>query len=153
MRTHALQAGDQHPLGVGAGSLAMLAALPDDEIAEIIETNRAILDARYPAYSPAQLRTEIALTRRQGFALNPGHIVASSWGVGVPVRYPDGRVAGALSIAAIDSRMQPQRQEELAVVLRHEAREVETRIVAMLERRTKPEQPAQDEIRTAETTP
>lgn len=153
VRTHALQAGDQHPLGVGAGSLAMLAALADDEIAEIIETNRAILDARYPAYSPAQLRTEIALTRRQGFALNPGHIVASSWGVGVPVRYPDGRVAGALSIAAIDSRMQPQRQEELAAVLRHEARQVEARIVAMLERRTKPEQPAQDEIRTAETTP
>ena len=29
VRTHALQAGLQHPLGVGAGSLAMLSALPD----------------------------------------------------------------------------------------------------------------------------
>ncbi|CAN7308903.1 IclR family transcriptional regulator [Bosea sp. LjRoot90] len=151
VRTHALQAGDQHPLGVGAGSLAMLAALADDEIAEMIEANRAILDARYPAYSPAQLRAEIALTRRQGFALNPGHIVASSWGVGVSVRYPDGRVAGALSIAAIDSRMQPQRQQELATLLRQEARQVEHRIAAMLDRRQG--KPAQDEIRTAETTP
>jgi len=151
VRTHALQAGDQHPLGVGAGSLAMLAAMADDEIAEIIETNRAILDARYPAYAPMQLRAEIDLTRRQGFALNPGHIVASSWGVGVPVRYPDGRVAGALSIAAIDSRMQPQRQEELAAALRHEARQVEIRIANMLGRRQA--QPAHNEIRTAETTP
>jgi DNA-binding IclR family transcriptional regulator len=154
VRTHALQAGDQHPLGVGAGSLAMLAALADDEIAEAIEANRAVLAARYPAYSPAQLRAEIDLTRRQGFALNPGHIVASSWGVGVAVRYPDGRVVGALSIAAIDSRMQPQRQEELAALLRHEARQVETRIAIMLARRqAQPKQPAQDEIRTAETTP
>ncbi|KRE24159.1 transcriptional regulator [Bosea sp. Root483D1] len=154
VRTHALQAGDQHPLGVGAGSLAMLAALPDAEAASMIEANRAILDARYPAYAPAQLKAEIALTRRQGFALNPGHIVASSWGVGVPVHYPDGRVAGALSIAAIDSRMQPQRQEELAELLRHEARQVEHRIAAMLDRRqAQPKPLVQHEIRTAETTP
>ncbi len=151
VRTHALQAGDQHPLGVGAGSLAMLAALPDAEIEAVIEANRAILLARYPAYSPTQLQADIAQTRAQGFALNPGRIVASSWGVGVAVHYPDGRVAGALSIAAIDARMQPQRQEELGATLRHEARQVETRIAAMLVRRQA--QPAQDEIRTAETTP
>ena len=29
VRTHALQAGNQHPLGIGAGSLAMLSALDD----------------------------------------------------------------------------------------------------------------------------
>jgi DNA-binding IclR family transcriptional regulator len=150
VRTHALQAGDQHPLGVGAGSLAMLALMPDAESTAMIEANRAVLTTRYPAYSPAQLITDIALARAQGFALNPGRIVTNSWGIGVAVRYPDGRVAGALSIAAIDSRMQPQRQEELGALLRHEARQVETRIAAMLDRqRTKP---AQDEIRTAETT-
>lgn len=151
VRTHALQAGDQHPLGVGAGSLAMLAALPDAEGEAMIEANRAILAARYPAYSPAQLITDIALARAQGFALNPGRIVASSWGVGVAVRYPDGRVAGALSIAAIDSRMQKQRQEELGALLRLEARQVETRIAAMLDRRQA--RSVQDGIRTAETTP
>lgn len=154
VRTHALQAGDQHPLGVGAGSLAMLAALPDAEGEAVIEANRPVLLARYPAYSPAQLRADIAQTRAQGFALNPGRIVASSWGVGVAVRYPDGRVAGALSIAAIDARMQPRRQEELGAALRHEARQVETRIAAMLARRQPlPEQPERNGIRTAETTP
>lgn len=151
VRTHALQAGDQHPLGVGAGSLAMLALMPDAEAAAMIEANRPVLAARYPAYSPAQLITDIALAREQGFAVNPGRIVANSWGVGVGVRYPDGRVAGALSIAAIDSRMQPQRQQELATLLREEARQVEARIAAMLDRR--PAKPAQDETRTSETTP
>jgi DNA-binding IclR family transcriptional regulator len=151
VRTHALQAGDQHPLGVGAGSLAMLALIPDAESTAMIEANRAVLTARYPAYSPAQLVTDIALARAQGFALNPGRIVANSWGIGVGVRYPDGRIAGALSIAAIDSRMQPRRQEELAALLRQEARHVEARIASMLDRRQG--KPAQDEIRTAETMP
>lgn len=154
VRTHALQAGDQHPLGVGAGSLAMLAALPDAEGEAMIEANRPTLLARYPAYSPAQLQADIAQTRAQGFALNPGRIVASSWGVGVAVHHPDGRVAGALSIAAIDARMQPRRQEELGTVLRREARQVETRIAAMLARRqAQPAPPARNGIRTAETTP
>lgn len=151
VRTHALQAGDQHPLGVGAGSLAMLALMPDAESTAMIEANRAVLTARYPAYSPAQLITDISLARQQGFALNPGRIVTNSWGIGVGVRYPDGRIAGALSIAAIDSRMQPQRQEELGALLRHEARQVETRIVGMLGRRQA--QPATAEIRIVETTP
>ena len=66
------------------------------------------------------------------------------------MRYPDGRVAGALSIAAIDSRMQKQRQEELAALLRHEARQVEAKIASMLDRRQG--KPVQDEISTAETT-
>ena len=128
----------------------MLALMPDAEATAMIEANRAVLAARYPAYSPAQLITDISLARAQGFALNPGRIVTNSWGIGVAVRYPDGRVAGALSIAAIDSRMQKQRQEELAALLRHEARQVEAKIASMLDRRQG--KPVQDEISTAETT-
>ena len=43
------------------------------------------------------------------------------------------------------------RWTELAALLRHEARQVEARIAAMLDRRQA--RPAQEEIRTAETTP
>jgi DNA-binding IclR family transcriptional regulator len=41
---------------------------------------------------------------------------------------PDGRAAGALSIAALDTRMHPERQRELAALLHAEARTVEARI-------------------------
>ena len=114
VRTHALQAGDQHPLGVGAGSLAMLAALPDADIAAIMAANGRALSERYPGFAPAQIAADIALARERGFSLNPGRLVASSWGVGKAFRYPDGRIAGAFSLAAIDSRMQADRQVELA---------------------------------------
>ena len=131
VRTHALQAGLQHPLGIGAGSLAMLSALPDTEIESVLAANRAIMGAQYPSYSVDQMRLDVADTRRRGFALNPGRIVSSSWGVGTVFRYPDGRVAGALSIAAIDSRVGPERQPELAQHLKTETARIEAKLRTM----------------------
>lgn len=125
VRTHALQVGDQHPLGVGAGSLAILAALPDDDVDRILTAQAAVLEARYPLFGPATLRDDVAATRARGFALNPGRVVASSWGIGAAFRYPDGRIAGAFSIAAIDSRMAPARQAELGALLAAEVRQME----------------------------
>jgi len=131
VRTHALQAGFEHPLGVGTGSLAMLAALPDEEVEAVLAANDAVLRTKYPMLPAARIREGVAETRARGFALNPGLIFANSWGIGVAVRGPDGRVAGALSIAAIDSRMQPERQNELAGYLAIEVRVVEERLAQM----------------------
>ncbi len=130
VRTHALQTGDQNPLGVGAGALALLSALPEAE-RETTILGLADAYAAYPGYSVEIVRADVAQTLAAGYALNPGRVVASSWGIGVPLRFPDGRVAGALSIAAIDNRMQPARQQELAAILHAEARAVETRIAAV----------------------
>src|SRR5690606_34188915 len=52
VRTHALQAGFEHPLGVGAGSLAMLSALPDDEVEAVLAANARVLAAKYPMLPP-----------------------------------------------------------------------------------------------------
>lgn len=131
VRTHALQAGFEHPLGVGAGSLALLAALEDDEVEATLAANAPLLAERYPLLPPERIRADVALTRERGFSLNPGLIVANSWGVGVAVRRPDGRPAGALSIAAIDSRMQETRQRELAGYLGEEAARVEGKLAGM----------------------
>jgi DNA-binding IclR family transcriptional regulator len=131
VRTHALQAGLQHPLGVGAGSLAMLAALPDEEVERIMAANERVLLSQYPGFPPEEIRADVALTRERGFALNPGRLVASSWGVGIAFRYPDGRVAGALSLAAIDSRMLPARQVELAGYLATEVTRMERLLAEM----------------------
>jgi len=131
VRTHALQVGSQHPLGVGAGSLAMLAALPDEEVAQVMAANERVLLAQYPGFAPDELMADLKLTRERGVSLNPGRLVASSWGMGAAFRYPDGRVAGALSLAAIDSRMQPPRQPELARQLLAEVAEMERLLARM----------------------
>lgn len=121
IRTHVLQAGDRHPMGIGAGSLAILAALPDAEVDRIFAANAAVLAERYPAYSQDLLRACVAETRASGYAFNPGILMPGSWGIGVPVRGPDGTPIGALSIAAIESRLGPERRAELVPLLCREA--------------------------------
>jgi DNA-binding IclR family transcriptional regulator len=130
VRTHALMRGDRKPAGVGAGALAMLAALPKAEAA-------ALLDRLAPLVGEwmSGLQEDLAHARAQGHALNPGRIVAGSWGLGVAIPWPDGRPAGALSIAAIENRMTPARQADLAAALHREAAVIAASL-ADLERNT-----------------
>lgn len=133
IRTHALQPGDRHPLGVGAGALAILAALPDDAVeAHLAEAAPRL--GRYPALTPRVLQDAVAAARRDGYALNAGLIVPGSWGVGVAIRAPDGSIAGALSLAAIESRLGPDRQREVARLLRAEADAAEAALNRRLSR-------------------
>lgn len=138
VRTHALQTGDQHPLGVGAGSLAILAALDDDEVEEIIGRNTPVLAARYPAYSRETLLDGVAEARQGGIAFNPGLVVANSWGIGGAIRFPDGRIAGSLSIAAVDARLQPARRREVGALLKGEIAKVEAKLAKLVAPRASP---------------
>ncbi|GHC72896.1 IclR family transcriptional regulator [Limoniibacter endophyticus] len=142
IRTHALQAGFEHPLGVGAGSLAMLASLPDDEIAFILDINRPLLMERFPKLHPDRIWADVHATRETGVAFNPGLVYANSWGMGMAVLFPDGKLAGALSIAAIDSRMQAERQGELTELLRAEARTVEAELARTFKLKQEAERPS-----------
>ncbi|MDN5568460.1 MAG: IclR family transcriptional regulator [Paracoccus sp. (in: a-proteobacteria)] len=128
LRSHALVAGQMHPLGVGAGSLAMLAALPDDEIATVLAAIAPVLAERYPRLPPDQLMRMVERTRADGVALNPGLVIDGSWGLGIALYHPDGRLAGALSVAAVEARMRPDRLPELTRHLRSEAAHIETRL-------------------------
>lgn len=125
IRTHVLQAGDRHPLGIGGGGLAILAALPDEEVERVLALNDPIIAERYPAYSTSLIRECVEVTRAMGYALNPGILMPGSWGLGLPVMGPDGRPVGALSIAAIESRLTEVRQQELVPLIAREVRLLE----------------------------
>jgi len=125
IRSHVLQAGDRHPLGIGAGSLAVLAALPDDEVERAIAANTAIILEKYPAYSAGLLQSAVTRTRKDGYALNPGLLMKGSWGIGVAVRDPQGRPVYAISLAAIEDRLDEVRRRELIPMLKREAEKLE----------------------------
>ena len=74
------------------------------------------------------MREEVARTRADGYAFNPGHIQPSSWGEAVTVMDQQGRCAGALSIAAMESRLTLPRREELAALLQAEAQRLAARL-------------------------
>lgn len=126
VRTHALMRGDRKPAGVGAGALAILAALPPAQALALLARVAHLTGAL-----DADLKHDLALARVAGHALNPGRVIAGSWGLGVAFLWPDGRPAGALSVAAIENRMGPARQPELVAALHREARLIETRLAAL----------------------
>lgn len=128
IRTHVLQPGARHPLGVGAGAMAILAALPEDEIEQVLSATSAERAEDFPGFTEEFLRREIAAQQSRGWALNPGMYVANSWAIGVPVKGAAGQVLGSISIAAIDSRMASDRQEKLGRMLLEQARIIEGRL-------------------------
>ncbi|KOF14373.1 transcriptional regulator [Ensifer adhaerens] len=133
IRSHVLQKGFEHPLGIGAASLAMLATLDDEEIEAIMAYNAAEIARDFPTVPPSYIPDGIAAARIRGYAVNPGMIYPNSWAIGIALRYPDGRLAGAISVTAIDSRMQEPRQQELVTILRDEAAYIEAKLAHMIE--------------------
>ena len=132
IRTHALLAGDRNPMGVGAGGLALLAALPRDEADATLTRLVPVLAARMGAEAAAHVPADVARARAEGYAVNPGRVIAGSWGIGAAVCWPDGRPAAALSIAAVENRLGPFRQEELSRLLLAEAARIEARLARHL---------------------
>lgn len=128
IRNHALAVGDRHPLGVGAGSLAILAGLSDNEIGRVLALNEQLLELRYPLLDAATMRELIDRTRVHGYALNDGKVVPGSWAIGVPIHNADGRPVAALSIGTIEQRLGAPRQRELALALSTEARRIESQL-------------------------
>lgn len=127
IKTLTLDVGDRRPLGVGAGSLALLAFLPEEESAEAIASNAPRL-ARYPGFAPDALRRLVAEARAQGYAFNDGRIVSAMCAVGVPVLDLRGRVVAAISVAAIRERMTAERIAWIAGLLRAEAGRLRDRL-------------------------
>lgn len=134
IRNNALAVGDRHPLGVGAGSLAILAALDDAEVDEVLAQNEEVLE-RYPRITPDILRQVIKRARTAGYALNEGLVAPGSWAIGVALHDADGRPRAALSVASIEQRLTAQRCEELAASMRREARAINTSLTPPPKRR------------------
>lgn len=124
IRTHALQKGDCNPLGAGAGGLAVLAAMPKAQADAVLARLGDALAQRMGP-SAERLAADVDLARDRGYAVNPGRVVPGSWGLGVAVLWPDGTPAAALSLAAIEARLGPDRQPRLIALLQDEARLIE----------------------------
>ena len=120
IKTLTLHPGDRRPLGVGAGSLAILAWQPDPEIRRIIEANSPLL-ARHVNFDAATLLELAATSRRDGYAFNDRMLIPGMCAVGVPIHGQDGRPVAALSVAAIESRMQASRRADIVDWLTSEA--------------------------------
>lgn len=105
IRASYLEIGSRRPLGAGAGSMALLAWLPDEEIDTVLGLLEPVYAKRHPGITRQLVAAEIAAARRRGYAMLLDVVVDRMGGIGVPVLGGDGRPVAALSIAALTQRI------------------------------------------------
>jgi len=123
VRVLILNIGSRRPLGLGAGGLAMLAFMPEQEREELILrlAGEANGDGQL---SEQELRTAVTACRRSGYSFIRNRVTLGVSAVGVPVMDTLGQPFAAISVAAVDSRMPTTRVALLALTLQHRARSI-----------------------------
>lgn len=127
IRTYTLEVGTRRPLGIGAGSLAILSALPEGEIRRAIDANRERL-AAYNGLTARRLLRMVRQAQARGFAVHDGS-VSGARAIGVPIRDTHGEPVAGISVSAITSRMQEPRWPQLVALLRDHAASIERALV------------------------
>lgn len=120
IRTHVMQVGIRYPLGIGSMGPVMLAAMDDANVERILKANRAMIED-YPKYTVEKVRALVKTARAKGYCVNPGLVHPESYGIAVAVLDEKDRPIGSLSIGAVASRLQADRQPKLAAALKGES--------------------------------
>ena len=122
IRANYLEIGSRRLLGVGAGSLALLAFMPEREREAALDVVVAQLQCtqRYPRIDRRLLQAKIAESVAHGHAVLLDVVVERMGGIGMPIVGPEGRPVAAISIAALSDRI-VERRAELAAALKREA--------------------------------
>lgn len=110
--------GHTYDLYVAATGKAIL-AFADERTTERVFANLAKDDGSGPFRKPkpAQLRRELALIRRRGYAVTLGEVVASANSIAAPILDDDGHAVAAINITGPADRWTPQRMDEHAAEL------------------------------------
>lgn len=124
IRVLTLDIGSRRLLGVGAGGLAILAALPETERLSLIAElrDRLVTNWKLPQ---ALLLQSIADAQRAGYALIRNRVTLGTCAIGRHVRDSMGNGIAAISIAAINERMDARRTTFVAEKVIAAAKEME----------------------------
>lgn len=109
--------GQRRPLGIGAGSVAILASLPQDELERIIADNAE----RYRVYrgrTPEDIWESVKNAQKKGYGMSIKNVTEDTIGVGVPIHDSSGSVTSAISVAGIERRMQPDQITKIVALIR-----------------------------------
>lgn len=123
--------GVRRPLGMGAGNIAILAFLGDDEVESLIASNLDELKtyaARGAKFDAPLFRKLVKETRRCGYSYVEGIFIPGMAAVGVPIMGADGAPVGALSIAAVIDRLKDERRINAVTSLQREVSAIEQRL-------------------------
>ncbi len=118
IRAMPVEVGQRLPLGIGAGSLAILATIPEDEVSEVLAANeqRFRMFPGSAAQAPVILE-RVAQSREAGFAVSSGSVADGLVGVGVPVLPRRGLLQLAISVSAVADVLDTDEARQIAGVI------------------------------------
>lgn len=117
IRTIMIDIGARRPLGIGAGSLALIAFLPDDQFQAILSAN-ASRYAQYQNLTAEDIRKLAAISRKQGYVVSEGLFHEGVTSLGVPIFNRQKKVIAAITVSSISQRMDGKRCQEIVQMVR-----------------------------------
>jgi DNA-binding IclR family transcriptional regulator len=111
--------GGRRPLCFGSSGLAIMAALEDDEVEEVLQANAKDI-ANHSWLTPDAVRRAVAKTRQNGFAVIRDTSVLGVGAIGVMLPPNAEEPAMAITIAMVNDRLTYARARELYKILKQE---------------------------------
>jgi len=112
IRTVPIDIGIRRPLGIGAGSLALMAFLPPDQMESILLANAR----RYPQYknlSLEHIRSLASESRQIGYVVSEGLFHEGVISMGIPIFNKKGEAIAAITVSSIAQRMEEKRRTKI----------------------------------------
>lgn len=119
-----LEVGRRIPLHAGASSKILLAYLPPEQVARVIERRGLVRVNKNTITDPERLQRELREIRRRGYALSFEETNEGAAGIAAPIFDATGAIAGGLGIAGPLVRFTPQTLPRLIPVVCAHADEV-----------------------------
>ena len=120
--------GRHRPLNIGAGALALLSSMQDDEIERIYQVNSKRIERDYPTFNIKTMWERIEHARKKGYVLNELLEIQGVRAIAVPIMGPHGSPVGGLSIAAMKTRLSGAVLRNRLCLLTQMAQEIEARL-------------------------
>jgi DNA-binding IclR family transcriptional regulator len=130
VKVFVLEVGKRRPLGVGGGAIAILSGLDDTEQQRILRANAERLTERFARYDEGAVSRAIAVSRRSGYVVTEVLEVPGIRTMAMPIRTGPGRAIAAFSISTMVQRMDHDRLDELAPMMRSAVTQVEDELAS-----------------------
>jgi DNA-binding IclR family transcriptional regulator len=114
IRTLLIEVGAYRPIGATIAGIAMMAALDDAEVDDIIRRTGSAMAARHRNATPDYVRRHLAEARRNGFCVSRQVLIEGATGISAAVPSAAGRPYLAVSLSAVSSRVPEARTKPLA---------------------------------------
>jgi DNA-binding IclR family transcriptional regulator len=104
--------GVRRPLGIGAGSLALIAFLPPDQRESILLANAR----RFPQYKNLtieEIRSLASEARKVGYVVSEGLFHEGVISMGIPIFNKKGEVIAAITVSSVSQRMEEKRRAKI----------------------------------------